>query len=73
MLRLAMGKPWRQTEGMLALHHPDARSRSSGTTPTVSRRDARLSLTTALKKPKGPVDAVVGEQRAEDLWCGASG
>jgi hypothetical protein len=51
MLRLAMGKPWRQTEGMLRsiiqmlgldLSVPDH--------TTLSRRSARLSLTTALKK-----------------------
>jgi hypothetical protein len=55
MLRLAMGKPWRQTEGMLSsiirmlgldLPVPDH--------TTLSRRSARLSVTTTLKKPKGP-------------------
>jgi hypothetical protein len=60
MLRLAMGKPWRQTEGMLRsiiqmlgldLPVPDH--------TTLSRRSARLSLTTALKKPKGPVNVVI--------------
>jgi transposase len=60
MLRLAMGKPWRQTEGMLSsiiqmlgldLPVPDH--------TTLSRRSARLSLTTTLKKPKGPVNVVI--------------
>jgi len=60
MLRLAVGKPWRQTEGMLSsiiqmlgldLPVPDH--------TTLSRRSARLSLTTALKKPKGPVTVVI--------------
>ena len=60
MLRLAVGKPWRQTEGMLSsiiqmlgldLPVPDH--------TTLSRRSARLSLTTALKKPKGPVNVVI--------------
>ena len=60
MLRLAMGKPWRQTEGMLRsiiqmlgldLPVPDH--------TTLSRRSARLSLTTTLKKPKGPVNVVI--------------
>ena len=60
MLRLAMGKPWRQTEGMLRsiigmlgldLPVPDH--------TTLSRRSARLSLATALKKPKGPVNVVL--------------
>jgi hypothetical protein len=60
MLRLAMGKPWRQTEGMLCsiiqmlgldLPVPDH--------TTLARRSARLSLTTTLKKPKGPVTVVI--------------
>jgi hypothetical protein len=60
MLRLAMGKPWRQTEGMLRLiigmlgldlPVPDH--------TTLSRRSARLSLTTTLKKPKEPVNVVI--------------
>ena len=60
MLRLAMGKPWRQTEGMLRsiiqmlgldLPVPDH--------TTLSRRSARLSLTTTLTKPKGPVNVVI--------------
>jgi transposase len=60
MLRLAMGKPWRQTEGMLRsiigmlgldLPVPDH--------TTLSRRSARLPLTTTLKKPKGPVTVVI--------------
>jgi hypothetical protein len=60
MLRLAMGKPWRQTEGMLSsiiqmlgldLPVPDH--------TTLSRRSAHLPLTTALKKPKGPVNVVI--------------
>src|SRR5690349_19501581 len=60
MLRLAMGKPWRQTEGMLSsiigmlgldLPVPDH--------TTLSRRSACLTLTTTLKKPKGPVNVVI--------------
>ncbi len=54
------GKPWGQTEGMLHsiirmlgldLPVPDH--------TTLSRRSARLSLTTTLKKPKGPVNVVI--------------
>jgi Transposase DDE domain len=60
MLRLAIGKPWRQTEGMLCsiiqmldldLPVPDH--------TTLARRGARLSLTTALKKSKRPVIVVI--------------
>src|SRR3954452_13948565 len=60
MLRLTMGKPWRQTEGMLrsiiqmlGLDLPVPEH------TTLSRRSARLSVTTALKKPKGPVNVVI--------------
>lgn len=60
MLRLVMGQPWRQTEGLLRsiiellgldLPVPDH--------TTLARRSACLPLTTALKKPKGPVDVVI--------------
>jgi hypothetical protein len=60
MLRLAIGKPWRQTEGMLCsiiqmldldLPVPDH--------TTLARRGARLSLTTALKKSKRPMIVVI--------------
>lgn len=60
MLRLAMGRPWRQTEGLLRsviqllgldLPVPDY--------TTLARRSARLSRTTALKHPTGPVDVVI--------------
>lgn len=60
MLRLAMGRPWRQTEGLLrsiigllglALPVPDH--------TTLARRSARLPLTTALKTPTGPVTVVI--------------
>lgn len=60
MLRLAMGCPWRQTEGLLRsivkllgldLPVPDY--------TTLARRSARLSRTTALKTPTGPVDVVI--------------
>ncbi|MCW2239233.1 hypothetical protein M2351_003863 [Azospirillum canadense] len=60
MLRLAMGQPWRQTEGLLRsivqllgldVPVPDD--------TTLARRSARLPLTTALKTPTGPVDVVI--------------
>ncbi len=60
MLRLAMGRPWRQTEGLLRsiiqllgldLPVPDD--------TTLARRSARLSRTTALKTPTGPVDVII--------------
>jgi DDE family transposase len=71
MLRLAMGKPWRQTEGMLRsiirmlgldLPVPDH--------TTLSRRSARLSLTTALKKPKGPVHVVIASSGLKIFGAG---
>ncbi len=60
MLRLAFGRPWRQTEGLLrsvammlglAIDVPDH--------TTLSRRSAALSLATALTKADGPVTVVI--------------
>jgi len=60
MLRLAFGRPWRQTEGMLAsilrllgldLPVPDH--------TTFSRRSANLTVTTALSAARGPVNVVI--------------
>ena len=60
MLRLAFGRPWRQTEGMLGsimdllgldLPVPDH--------TTFSRRSADLGVATALKKTSGPVHVVI--------------
>ena len=60
MLRLAFGRPWRQTEGMLGsimdllgldLPVPDH--------TTFSRRSADLGVATALKKASGPVHVVI--------------
>ena len=60
MLRLAFGRPWRQTEGMLAsilrllgldLPVPDH--------TTFSRRSANLTVTTALSAASGPVNVVI--------------
>jgi hypothetical protein len=68
MLRLAMGKPWRQTEGMLCsiirmlgldLPVPDH--------TTLSRRSARLPVTTALKNLKGPANVVIDPDSSEIL------
>ena len=60
MLRLAMGKPWRQTEGMLrSIIQMFGLDLSVPDHTTLSRRSARLSLTTALTKPKGPVNVVI--------------
>jgi len=59
MLRLAFGRPWRQTEGLLGsimdllgldLLVPDH--------TTFSRRSADLGVATALKKASGPVHVV---------------
>ena len=60
MLRLAFGRPWRQTEDMLGsiidllgldLPVPDH--------TTFSRRSAGLGVATALKKTSGPVHVVI--------------
>jgi transposase len=60
MLRLAFGRPWRQTEGMLGsiidllgleLAVPDH--------TTFSRRSANLRVASALKKADGPVNVVI--------------
>jgi len=60
MLRLAFGRPWRQTEGLLrsvatlldlAIAIPDH--------TTLSRRAAALSLATALSRAAGPVTVVI--------------
>ena len=60
MLRLAFGRPWRQTEGMLAsilrllgldLPVPDH--------TTFSRRSANLTVTKALSTVRGPVNVVI--------------
>lgn len=60
MLRLAFGRPWRQTEGLLGsimglldldLSVPDH--------TTFSRRSASLGVATALKKATGPVHVVI--------------
>ena len=60
MLRLAMGRPWRQTEGMLGsimdllgleLSVPDH--------TTFSRRSVDLGVATALRKASGPVHVVI--------------
>ena len=60
MLRLAFGRPWRQTEGLLAsimrllsldLPVPDH--------TTFSRRSANLTVTTALSAASGPVNVVI--------------
>jgi Transposase DDE domain len=60
LLRLAFGRPWRQTEGLLrsivtllgvGLEIPDH--------TTFSRRSVGLSFTTALQKTVGPVHLVI--------------
>jgi hypothetical protein len=60
MLRLAFGRPWRQTEGMLGsiidllgleLAVPDH--------TTFSRRSANLRVASALRKADGPVNVVI--------------
>src|SRR5215217_2349296 len=60
MLRLAFGRPWRQTEGMLAsilrllgldLPVPDH--------TTFSRRRANLTVAQALSTARGPVNVVI--------------
>jgi hypothetical protein len=66
MLRLAFGRPWRQTEGLLGsiidllgleLAVPDH--------TTFSRRSANLRVASALKKADGPVHVVI-DARTED-------
>src|SRR3954470_2890497 len=60
MLRLAFGRPWRQTEGLLGsmldllgleLSVPDH--------TTFSRRSVDLGVATALKKADGPVHVMI--------------
>lgn len=63
MLRLAFGRPWRQTAGMLAsimrllgleLTVPDH--------TTFSRRSANLTVTKAVSAASGPVNVVIDPQ-----------
>ncbi len=69
MLRLAMGRPWCQTEKLLRsivqllgldMPVPDD--------TTLARRSARLPLATALKTPMGPADVVIDSSGLERLW-----
>jgi hypothetical protein len=71
MLRLAFGRPWRQTEGMLGsiidllgleLAVPDH--------ATFSRRSANLRVAAALKKADGPVPRGDRQQGAEGIRVG---
>ncbi|MCW2241560.1 hypothetical protein M2351_006205 [Azospirillum canadense] len=71
MLRPAMGRPWRQTEGLLrsivqllGLDVPVLDD------TTLARRSARLPLTTALKTLTRPVDVVIVHRllRADGVW-----
>ena len=71
MLRLAMGKPWRQTEemlnsiiGMLGLDLPVPDD------TTLSQRSARLPLTTTLKKSKGRVNVMIGSSGMKIFGAG---
>jgi hypothetical protein len=71
MLSLAMSKPWRQTEGMLRsiiqMLGPDLPVPDH---TTLSRRSARLSLSTTLKKPKGLVNVVIDSSRLKIFGAG---
>jgi hypothetical protein len=71
MLRLAFGRPWRQTEGLLRsivqildpkLPVPDY--------TTLARRSARLSLATVLTKPNEPVTVVIDSSGLKPLGAG---
>ncbi|WP_207462910.1 IS5 family transposase [Azospirillum sp. SYSU D00513] len=71
MLRLAFGRPWRQTEGLLRsivqilgleLPVPDY--------TILARRSARLSLATALVKPNGPVTVVIDSSGLKMVGAG---
>lgn len=71
MLRLAFGRPWRQTEGLLRsivqilgleLPVPDY--------TTLARRSARLSLATELVKPNGPVTVVIDSSGLKMVGAG---
>jgi transposase len=71
MLRLAFGRPWRQTEGMLGsimdlldleLPVPDH--------TTFSRRSVDLGVATALKQAKGPVHVVIDSTGLKVFWAG---
>ncbi len=71
MPRLAFGRPWRQTEGLL---------RSVATLPgvgidvpdhtTLSRRSAALSLDATLTQTKGPVTVVIDSTRLKVFGAG---
>jgi hypothetical protein len=76
MLRLAFGRPWRQTEGMLAsilrlldldLPVPDH--------TTFSRRSANLTVAKALSTARGPVNVVIDSTGLKVFgvgeWAGA--
>src|SRR3954449_6992670 len=69
LLRLAFGRPWRQTEGLLrsiatllglSLAVPDH--------TTFSRRSASLSLPTTLRPSSEPVHVVIDSTGSESLW-----
>jgi len=71
MLRLAFGRPWRQTEGLLGsimgllgleLPVPDH--------TTFSRRSADLSVSSALKRSAGPVTVVIDSTGLKVLGAG---
>ncbi|SMF89948.1 Transposase DDE domain-containing protein [Azospirillum oryzae] len=71
MLRLAFGRPWRQTEGLLRsivqilgmeLPVPDY--------TTLARRSARLSLAAALVKPIGPMTVVIDSSGLKMVGAG---
>ena len=72
ILRLAFGRPWRQTEGMLGsilrllgltLPVPDH--------TTFSRRSADLSVASALKTANGPVNVVIDSTGLKVFGAGA--
>ena len=71
MLRLAFGRPWRQTEGLLGslmgllgldLPVPDH--------TTFSRRSVNLTVATALNKASGPVTVVIDSTRLKVFGAG---
>jgi transposase len=60
MLRLAFGRPWRQTEGMLAsILHLLGLNLPVPDHTTFSRRSANLAVAKALSTARGPVNVVI--------------
>lgn len=71
MLRLAFGRPWRQTERLLrSIVHILGMESPVPDDTTLARRSARLSLAAALVKPIGPMTEVIDSSGLEMVGAG---